>query len=376
MVRSRLTGVPFVIALAFAAWLRPLPAAAIPQFSVQTGLQCDACHESVRATTGLGDYYVESNYRFPNLGIHGAPVVAVRGRAVYTSDGSDEHLPKTTVDALEAFLAARVSPEVSVAAEAYAVDGGTPGALREAWVQYMTPRRIGAAPARLTIGLQSLPLPVDPEAFRQTTTPYAIFEQQVDDSPFSLVQPKNAVQFGVGSPVRGVSVAAMLADGHDPGSGLPGHGIDRMIEAQYAAGGAVIGGYIYNGARDLDGIEDGFRRAAVFANAYRGRFALETLAQRGTDVDPLHGVVASSGGFVQLRYQFTSGDFALARYDRANDQTGSDERSLVLGFSHALGRSLRLGAEDRIHARPTRGHELRASLGFGFSNTRFGSGAY
>jgi hypothetical protein len=376
MARSRLARVSFVVALALTAWLRPVPAAAVPQYSLQTGLQCDACHESVRATTGLGDYYIESDYRFPNLGIHRAPVVALRGRAVYASDGGDEHLPKATIEALEAFLSARVSPQVSATVESYAVDEGVPGALREAWVQYMTPRKIGTAPGRLTIGLQGLPLPVDPEAFRQTTTPYAIFEQHVGESPFSLVQPKNAVQLGLGSLVRGASVAAMLAEGHDPSSGLATHGVDRMLEAQYAAGGAVIGGYVYKGARGVDGLEDGFRRSAVFANGYRGRLALETLAQRGDDVDPLHGVVRSSGGFVQLRYQFASGDFALARYDRANDQTGDDERSVVIGFTHPLGRWLHLGAEDRIHSRPTEGHELRVSLGFGVTNTRLGSGAY
>lgn len=361
--------------LAFAAGR----ADAIPAFSMQTGLQCDACHTSLRATNELGESYLRNDLRLPNLGIGGKPVVALRGQLAYTSEPDPSGLPKATVDELEAFVSARLNRQLSVAGQFYVLDGGVPGSTREAWLQYESPGSFGGAPVRATIGAITLPLPVDPETFRQTNQHYAVFDQTVGANPFAFIDPRNAVSVALGSPVRGPSMTLVAAQGHDPHSGLPATGTDRMVQAQEAIGGLVLSAYDYTGRRELGAIGDDFRRRAVGVNVYRGRLAVETLLQTGFDTSPNgDGVgIASSGGFAQLRYQLPHGTFAIVRYDGVNDTSGEGfSRSLTIGATRLVSRGVRVGMEDVIQHGARTTHTLNASLGFGVSNTRIGSGAY
>jgi hypothetical protein len=365
-----------VVALAVA--LRAAPADAIPAFSMQTGLQCDACHTSIRGTNELGEAYLRNDFRLGNMGIGGKPVVAVRGQLAYTSDPDPSGLPKATVDEVEAFVAARVTPQVSVAGQFYVTDGGRPGSTREAWVQYLSPGTFAGAPLRLTAGSITLPLPVDPETFRQTNQHYAIFDQTVGANPFAFIDPRNAASLAFGNPVRGPSATFVTAQGHDPHSGLPQTGFDRMLQVQEATGGVVLSAYDYQGRRSLGPIDDAFRRRGVGLNVYRGKLAIETLLQTGFDTSPNgDGVgIASSGGYAQLRYQLPHATFALLRYDGVADTSGSFSRSLTVGMTHLLTRGLRIGAEDVIAHSPQTTNTFNLTLGFGVSNTRIGSGAY
>ena len=345
---------------------------------MQTGLQCDACHTSMRATNELGEAYLRNDFRLGNMGVGGKPVVALRGQLAYTSEPDPSGLPKAIVDEVEAFVAARVTPHVSVAGQFYTTDGGVPGSTREAWVQYATRGTFAGAPVRLTTGSITLPLPVDPETFRQTNEHYAIFDQTVGANPFAFIDPRNAASLALGSPVRGPSVTLVAAQGHDPHSGLPQTGVDRMLQVQQATGGVVLSVYDYAGRRSLGPIGEAFRRDGVGLNFYRGRLALETLLQTGYDTSPNgDGVgIASSGGFAQLRYQLPHATFALLRYEGVSDTGGSFSRSLTVGMTHLLGRGLRAGVEDVIQHNPRTTHTLNLTLGFGVSNTRVGSGAY
>ncbi len=352
---------------------------AIPAFSMQTGLQCDACHTALRKTNDLGDTYLRNDLRLPNLGAGGKPVVALRGQLAYTSEPDPTLLPKATVDEVELFVSARVNREISVAGQFYLIDGGRPGSTREAWVQYETPGSFAGAPLRATVGAITLPLPVDPETFRQTNQHYAIFDQTVGANPFAFIDPRNAASLALGNPVRGPSATFVAAQGHDPLSGLPQTGTDRMMQAQEAFGGVVLSAYDYRGSRVLGAIGDDFTRRGVGLNVYRGRLAVETLLQTGFDTSPNgDGIgIASSGGFLQLRYQLPRGTFLIARYDGVND-TGGDgfSRSLTLGATRLLARGVRFGAEDVIQHGARTTHTLNLTLGFGVSNTHFGSGAY
>jgi hypothetical protein len=272
-----------------------------------------------------------------------------------------------------------VNRQVSVAGQFYLVDGGRPGSIREAWVQYASPGSLFGAPVRATVGSITLPLPVDPETFRQTNNHYAIFDQTVGANPFAFIDPRNAASLALGSPVNGPSATLVAAQGHDPHSGLPATGTDRMVQFQEAANGAVLSLYDYAGRRDLGPIDDAFRRHGVGLNYYRGRLAVETLVQTGYDSSPNgDGLgISSSGGFVQLRYQLPRGTFVLARYDGVNDSTGGGfSRSLTVGATRMLSRGLRLGAEDVIQHGDRTTHTLNLTLGFGVSNSRIGSGAY
>jgi hypothetical protein len=374
----------FLTALAAAAALGAVlavraPSDALPSFSMQTGLQCDACHTSIRATNDLGQAYLRNDLRLPNLGTGGKPVVAVRGQFAYTSEpDASNQLPKATLDELEVFLAARVTKQVSVAGQFYVVDGGQIGAVREAWAQYSTRGAFGGAPVRFTLGSITLPLPVDPETFRQTNQHYAVFDQTVGANPFTLIDPHNAATIAVGNPVRGSSATFVAADGHDKQSGLPRNGTDRMIQAQEAIGGVVLSVYDYMGERRLGDVPDAFQRRGAGLNYYHGRLAVETLLQTGFNSSPNGdgAGIASSGGFAQVRWQLPRGTFAIVRYDGVNDSSGGFGRTLTVGGTRLLSRGLAFEAEDVIARGERTTHTLNASLRFGVSNTRIGSGAY
>ncbi|HEV3086630.1 MAG TPA: hypothetical protein VGX96_05340 [Candidatus Elarobacter sp.] len=376
MIRKLTVAALFAVA-AFAATSRH--ADAIPAFSIQTGLQCDACHSSLRATNELGESYLRNDLRLPNLGIGGKPVVALRGQLAYTSEPDPSLLPKATVDEVEAFVSARLNRQLSVAGQFYLIDGGRPGSTREAWIQYSSPGSFAGAPVRATVGAITLPLPVDPETFRQTNEHYAIFDQTVGANPFAFIDPRNAASLALGNPVRGPSMTLVAAQGHDPHSGLPQTGTDRMIQAQEAIGGLVLSAYDYAGRRELGPVGDDFRRRAVGVNLYRGRLAVETLLQTGFDTSPNGdgAGIASSGGFLQLRYQLPRATFAIVRYDGVNDTSGAGfARSLTVGATKLVSHGVRVGMEDVIRHGEHTTHTLNLTLGFGISNTRLGSGAY
>lgn len=353
-------------------------AEAIPAFSMQTGLQCDACHSSMTAVNELGDAYRRNDYRMPNLGIGGKPVVAVRGQFAYTSEPDPSGLPKLILDEVEAFVADRVNREVSFAGDFYVLDGGRPGSTREASITYSSAGSFAGAPVRLTAGAITLPLPDDPETFRQTNQHYAIWDQTVGANPFTFIDPHNALMLGIGNQVRGPSVALLAVQGHDQLSGLPQTGTDRMLQAQESLGGAVLSAYDYAGRRVLGPAADAFRRDGVGLNLYRGNLAIEGVLQTGFDSSPNGDAtgIASSGGFLQLRYHLPRATFVIVRYDGVNDTAGNFSRSLTVAASRLVSRGLRLELEDVVQHGGRTTNTLNSSLGFGFSNTRFGSGAY
>jgi hypothetical protein len=371
---------PLIVAgLALAAALgAPQRAEAIPAFAMQTGLQCDACHSSMRNVNELGDAFLRNDFRMPNLGTGGKPVVALRGQLAYSSEPDPSGLPKAIVDEVELFLSDRLTKEVSVAGQFYFLDGGVPGATREAWMQYTTPGSLAGAPVRLTVGAITLPLPDDPETFRQTNEHYAIWDQTVGANPFTFIDPHNAAMLGLGNQVRGPSVALVAVQAHDQLSGLPSSGTDRMIQTQDAFAGVVLSGYDYQGHRALGPIGDAFRRDGVGLNVYRGNLAIESVLQTGNDSSPNgDGVpIASSGGFLQLRYHLPRATFVILRYDGTHDTSGAFSRSLTIAVSRLISKGLRVEVEDVVQHGGRTTNTLNASLGFGISNTRLGSGAY
>ena len=229
-------------------------------------------------------------------------------------------------------------------------------------VQFTTRGSFVGAPLRLFVGSPALPLPVDTDAYRQTISRIAIYDQTVGANPFGLSAARNAVSLGLGSHVRGPSATVVTADGRDQRSRFASSGTDRIIEAHESFGGTVIGGDLYNGTRATGRIADAFVRRALVLDFYLGALAIETLVQTGFDSSALGtGVgVASSGGYAQLRLQLPHGMMAMTRYDGVS-QSRADSR-----------------CSSRMSIRTSRQttHTLNAQLGFGIANTRIGSVAY
>lgn len=353
---------------------------AIPQFSRLTGVQCNACHSAQRETNDLGAFYRRNGYRMPNLGIHGKPLVALLGSTGTHSGSSALGTTPQLTEKVYAFLTARLDREIVAGYEYYyAKDGSFRIETNQPFVQYTTRGSFAGAPVRLFVGSPALPLPVDTDAYRQTISRYAIFDQTVGTNPFSLSSARNAVSLGFGSQVRGPSATLVAADGRDQHSRLAASGTDRMIEVHESLGGTVIGGYVYNGTRATGRTLDAFVRRALVLDYYRGALAIETLVQTGFDSSAVGtGVgVASSGGYAQLRLQLPQGMTAMARYDGVSQsRAGAFRRSLTIGATRPIARGVSLQLEDVIRTSRQTTHTLNAQLGFGIANTRIGSVAY
>ena len=81
-------------------------------------------------------------------------------------------------------------------------------------------------------GQFTLPLPVDPETFRDTYQGYTPYVQTVGGNPFNFFDPAMGMRLGVGDPLRGVSVQLFGGPGYTPPSDLSPTGVDTEVYAQ------------------------------------------------------------------------------------------------------------------------------------------------
>ncbi|GAC1598273.1 MAG: hypothetical protein NVS3B28_30240 [Candidatus Velthaea sp.] len=181
-----------IVAVCF--MLTTVSAEAIPVFAHRYGLTCQACHTEVPHLTAFGTRFLENGYRIAGLTQHGALPVAAKIKLAYTSDLDPDHLPKAIVDEIELLTGGSLRTRVSYFTEAYLVDGGRPGTVRDAWGayhlgSYERPR----TSATLTAGQFTLPLPLDPETFRETQAHYAIWDQVAGRNSFNFFDPHQGV---------------------------------------------------------------------------------------------------------------------------------------------------------------------------------------
>jgi hypothetical protein len=346
-------------------------------FAKQTMLSCDACHTVTMGLTPLGRGFRNSNYRMMRLTKSGAPAVALRGQFAYTSEPDDTGLPKVILDEVDYFVAGQIADNFSYFSDVYAVDGGRNGLAREAWIEYSSSRQRSGGAYRVTAGMVTLPLPLEPESFRETSEHYAVWDQTVGGNPFTLFDPHYALAGGIGNQVRGLSASLLAVGAADPQSGMPSLGLDHMAALQEVAGPAVFEAYRYDGRRATGAVADRFWRLGLGASLYAGRFSLNAVTQSGFDSSPDGdgAAVSSGGGFLQARYQLSSSAFAIARYDGIEDGFGTFSRTLTVGAGTRVGRNFRFQLEDVIGHAPATTHTLNAVFGFGFSNAS-GSQAY
>ena len=136
--------------------------------------------------------------------------------------------------------------------------------------------------------------------------------------------------------------------GHDPQSGLPTTGTDRMLLGQDSSATDMAYAYRYDGARKFRSIDDRFWRQAFGLTHRSGRGTFDALLQTGFDSNPGAGVSAvhSTGGFAQMRWEFSPtyvGDF---RFDQTSDALAGARRSLTASMIIRTHRNERLTFED------------------------------
>jgi hypothetical protein len=337
------------------------PASAVPLFARQYGVTCEKCHSVIPHLNAFGAAFMAYGDRMPGVTPGPAFPIAVKVNLLdsseYQGNGPNgSGLPKAIVDEVELFISGGIGGRASYYAEQYVVDGGEPGLLREAWIT----DRVNPWEARIPVYVQggqfTLPLPVDPETFRDTYRGYAIYTQTVGANPFTFFDPHVGARVGAGDPLRGASVQFFAGPGYDRQSGLPKTGADTMEYAQDGMGAFTLSVYHYQGVRPLAGGSfDRFERSGYgFTFGQWTRFSSEAVLQTGWDSNcATVGFTgcSSSGGFEQLRYAFDRRLFAEARYEGTHDPSGFTRDGVVL-FGYGPTEHSRITIEDVISHQP------------------------
>jgi len=360
------------VLLLLPAGLAPVPAGAIPLFAHQYGVTCAKCHSVIPHLNEFGAAFLAYGERFPGIASGPAFPASVKANVVYSSENqgsgpNGEGLPKLIVDEIEAFTSATIGSRANFFVEQYVVDGGEPGLLRDAWISERVNPWAAKIPVYLQGGQFTLPLPVDPETFRDTYADYAPYVQTVGKNPFDFYEPALGMRLGIGDPLRGLSLQTFAGPGYTRASDLAPTGADTEFYAQDAMGALTLSAFRYDGLRPVAGAPfDRFERTG-FGVTYGQwtRFSSEAVLIEGFDSNcatPGWRGCSSSGGFEQLRYAFNARLFAEARYEGTADSTGAFSRDGVVLLGFGPWENSRLTIEDVVAHSPRTTNTMNAQV--------------
>ncbi len=340
---------------------RPAPTPAVPLFSHQYDVTCAKCHSVLPHLNEFGAAFMASGDRVPGLQPGPAFPISAKANLVASSESQGNGpngagLPKAIVDEVELFTSGAVGSRGTYFVEQYVVDGGMRGLTRDAWITDRVNPWSARIPVYVQAGSFTLPLPVDPETFRDSYAGYAVYEQTVGTNPFNFFDPKIGARVSVGDALRGLSAQFFAGPGHDRQSGVPTTGTDTMGVLADSLGPFALTAYRYDGTRPAGIGKDTFWRTG-FGLVYNqwGRLSSETVLQTGWDSECLaigSGGCASSGGFTQARYQFNRRLFVAARYEGTQDPTGGFTRDFVPLVGYAPTEWTRITLEDVVEHTP------------------------
>ncbi len=349
---------------------------AIPLFAHQYEVSCEKCHSVIPHLNQFGAAFAANGDRIP--GVQPGPAFPLSSKANLL-DSSEQQgdgpngagLPKAIVDEVELFTSGAIGTRSSYFVEQYLVDGGMRGLTRDAWVGDHVNPWDARIPVAVQAGSFTLPLPVDPETFRDSYADYAPFVQTVGTNPFTFFDPKIGARLGVGNPLRGVNVQLFAGPGHDRQSGIPATGIDTYAELQDNIGPLALTAFRYQGQRPTPfGVNDSFERTGYgLVWDQWGRLSSESVLLTGWDAHcGLAGFVgcASSGGFTQLRYQFDRRLYAEGRYEGTSDSTGSFSRDGVVMMGYGPTENTRVTVEDVISHVPQTTHTFNLQFSIAY----------
>ncbi|HYL28134.1 MAG TPA: hypothetical protein VEW74_09905, partial [Candidatus Nitrosotalea sp.] len=265
-------------------------AGAIPLFAHQYAVPCAKCHSVIPHLNEFGAAFLANGERFPGISSGSALPLSAKVNLVDSSESqgsgpNGEGLPKAIVDEVELFSSATIGSRASYFVEQYVVDGGEPGLLRDAWVG----ERINPWDARIPVYVQggqfTLPLPVDPETFRDTYRHYTPYDLTVGENPFDFFEPAMGARVAIGDPLRGLNGTFFAGPGYTRQSGLAATGVDTELYLQDAMGAWNFSGFRYDGLRPIaGGPADRFTRTG-FGLTYGqwSRFSSEAVLISGSD---------------------------------------------------------------------------------------------
>ena len=340
-------------------------------FAHQYGVTCAKCHSVIPHLNEFGAAFMANGERFPEISSGPAIPLATKVNVVDSSEYQGEGpngqgLPKFIVDEIEAFTSATIGSRANFFVEQYLVDGGELGQLREAWVAQRIDPWDSRIPLQAQGGKFTLPLPVDPETFRDTYQQYTPYVQQVGANPFELFDAQPGVRLSAGNPLRGFNVQLF-------------EGAGAEIYAQQAMGALTLSFFRYGATQTIgNGLLDRFTRTGYgITYGQWTRFSSEAVLVNGWDSNcgippfpstPLRagslrvtGGCASSGGFEQVRYAFGRRLFAEARYEGTNDPSGFLRDGVVL-LGYGPTENTRLTVEDVIANSPRTSNTMNAQF--------------
>jgi hypothetical protein len=353
-----------LLSLPLLAVFPPAVAWTLPLFTRQYGVTCQKCHSVIPHLNEFGAAFLAYGERFPGISSGSAVPVSAKLNLVDSSENQGNGpngagLPKAIVDEIEVFSSATIGSRANFLLEQYIVNGGEPGLLRDAWISDRVNPWQAKIPVYLQGGQFTLPLPVDPETFRDTYQAYTPYVQTIGANPFDFFEPKMGLRLEAGDPLRGLNLQLFGGPGYDQQSGLAPAGVDTEVYAQDAMGPFTLSIFRYDGLRPIAGGPfDRFNRLG-FGLTYGqwGRFSSETVLINGWDsncASPRFVGCRSSSGFEQLRYGFNRRLFAEARYEGTDDTIGGFARDGVLEMGYAPSENSRITVEDVIgHAAQT-----------------------
>lgn len=357
----------FLIAAAFfCCVLLPRPAEATTEFARRAMLSCNACHTVGAALNEFGMGFKLNGYRIPRMTGPGDPPASIVAQGVYSSEPDPTGLPKAILDEVDVLSAGPLTKRLNYGLEVYSLDGGVIGSTREAWLEYQSDQR-ERIPIQVRAGLQVLPIPVDPERFRETNAHYALYDQSAGNNPFTFFDTHMAVRVGFGNEARGLHAALVASQPNG-----------TMLALQNSTPHTVAEIYRYNGTQSVFGSPDRFSRTGYAFSYYDRRFALNAAVQTGVDGNASGDGTgeSTSGGFLQARMQLGQNAFAIARYDGVNDSAGGFGRSLTVGAGLFFFHAFRLEVEDQIFHAPQTHNGLAIVLRTGASTVHQGGFAY
>jgi hypothetical protein len=310
----------------------PVPADALPVFGHRFGLTCQACHTTVPRLNDFGKAFARNGFRLPQPARSAIPV-AVKVNLAYSSDTDPSGLPRAIVDEIEVLTGGSIGSHASYFIEQYALDGGTPGRTRDAWLQYNANDN-----THVRAGQFTLALPVDPETQRDTEAHYLLYDQTVGANGFNFFDPHGGIdayffnEHGDSVHLTALTTGDLLA-----------YGAKRI-------GSLTLYAYRYQGQRIISAQSDAFFRQAAGAGESIGKFELIGVLQRGKDsnADGLGTSANSSGGFAEAHYVFSPALMAVARYDRIWDELSGAQHQTVLSFVTRPAHNMRFTIEDAI----------------------------
>jgi hypothetical protein len=365
-------GLLFLLLLA----LPPAGGRAVPLFAHQYGVTCEKCHSVIPHLNEFGAAFLANGERFPGVSSGPAIPLSVKVNVVdssqYQGEGPDgQGLPKLIVDEIEGFASATIGSRANFFVEQYFLDGGEPGLLRDAWISDHVNPWNAKIPVLVQGGQFTLPLPVDPETFRDTYQDYTPYEQSVGANPFIFSEPVMGARVSIGDPLRGLNFQAYAGPGYTRQSGLAATGVDTQLYLQNAMGPFTLTAFRYDGLRPVTGgPNDRFERLGLGLNyAQWQRFSSEFVLINGWDSNcatPGLTGCRSSGGFEQLRYAFNRKLFAEARYEGTDDPTNGFTRDGVLLLGYGPTENSRITVEDVIFHSPQTQNTMNIQLTIAF----------